>query len=140
MGCVEVLPKSVIVQANDTSKVQLKLLPRISLKSLNQLRRENDDQDGEKTVLFDAQSGSLQTTLRFEVPEAKSQDISVNLAATLTTSDLVFEPPLLDFGRIPTSQTGLVHFRLINPGLIPLKFGFTEVPQVGIATKLYLLR
>ncbi|BHF84232.1 hypothetical protein SprV_0902738300 [Sparganum proliferum] len=127
--CVEVLPKSVIVQAGDTSKVQLKLLPHASLKSLNQLRREGDDEDGEKAVIFDAQSGSLRTTLCFEVPEEKSQDLKVGLTATITTSELLFDPPLLDFGRIPISQTGVVHFRLINPGLIPLKFGFTEVPQ-----------
>ncbi|VDL95767.1 unnamed protein product [Schistocephalus solidus] len=133
MGCIEVLPKSVIVQASDTSRVQLKLLPRTSLKSLNQLRREGDEQAGEKAVTFDAQSGSLRTTLCFEVPEVNIQSIKVNLAVTLTTSDLLFEPPLLDFGRIPTSQMGLVHFLLINPGLIPLKFGFMDVPRVSLS-------
>uniref|UniRef100_A0A183TSY6 ASH domain-containing protein n=1 Tax=Schistocephalus solidus TaxID=70667 RepID=A0A183TSY6_SCHSO len=97
---------------------------------LNQLRREGDEQAGEKAVTFDAQSGTLRTTLCFEVPEANIQSIKVDLAATLTSSDLLFEPPLLDFGRIPISQTGLVHFRLINSGLIPLKFGFMDVPQV----------
>lgn len=68
--------------------------------------------------------------LQVTVPDQKLP-VRFLLRAHVTTTDLIFSPPSLDFGNCMLAEdTGRV-LRVTNPSALPHTLGFVNLPQVG---------
>ena len=61
--------------------------------------------------------------------------VSFTLRAQVTTTDLIFDPPRLDFGPCVVNEDTAVTLRVTNPSALPQTFGFVSSAQSGIGIK-----
>jgi hypothetical protein len=79
--------------------------------------------------LVDRETGVMEVPLRVAVPD-QVLPVHLTLRATLTTRDLVFDPPSLSFGTAALGETVLNALKVTNSSKLTQKFGFVNLPQV----------
>jgi hypothetical protein len=72
-------------------------------------------------------TGVLDIPMRVTVPD-QVLPVEFHVRINLTTSDLDFEPPSLDFGSIVMGQAGGINMRITNKSALPQKIGFLQQP------------
>ena len=73
------------------------------------------------------ETGVLDIPMRVTVPD-QVLPVEFHVRINLTTSDLVFDPPSLDFGNIVMGQAGGINMRITNKSALPQKIGFLNQP------------
>eukprot|EP00959_Pyramimonas_sp_CCMP1952_P133503 2791859-Pyramimonas_sp.AAC.2 len=73
------------------------------------------------------ETGIIEVPMRVNVPD---QVLPVNFIfkAKLTTCELIFDPPRLDFGKCPLSESVVCALKVTNPSKLTQKFGFVNLP------------
>ena len=79
--------------------------------------------------LVDRETSVMEVPLRVAVPD-QVLPVHLTLRATLTTRDLVFDPPSLSFGTAALGETVLNALTVTNSSKLTQKFGFVNLPQV----------
>lgn len=116
-GLFEFSPDFGFVQAGDTFPITVLFKPT-SLAALGACREH---------LVGPEEDQVLEVPIRLNVPD---QRLPVNfvIRAQLTSTDLLFDPPSLDFGDcVMSEQTGL-RLLVTNPGRLPQAFGFVGLP------------
>ncbi|XP_047428401.1 cilia- and flagella-associated protein 74 isoform X2 [Mugil cephalus] len=112
---VEILPKTGFIQAQSSFNAQLKFMPRRSL-----------SQDAKE--FFDSDTGVLEVPMTVQVA-GQVQPAHFTVHAVVTSSDLQFDQPEVDFGYCSIYQSVKSTVRLTNLSLLPQDFGFLGVPE-----------
>ncbi|KAM9752856.1 cilia- and flagella-associated protein 74 [Menidia menidia] len=112
---MEILPKMGFVQAQSSFNAQLKFMPRRSL-----------SQHAGK--FFDSDTGVLEVPMKVQVA-GQVQPAHFTLQAILSSSELQFSRPEVDFGWCSIYQSVRSSVRLTNLSLLPQDFGFLDVPE-----------
>ncbi|GBG33374.1 Cilia- and flagella-associated protein 74 [Hondaea fermentalgiana] len=131
--CVEFLPDMGFVQARNGPTdghfdVQIKLRPSHDLVAwcdrTGNCVREEDPVFGQVV--------HVTVPISIRVPE-QVLPVRLALTATLTSSDIVFSPSVLDFGSCYTTQSVAQTLELRNTSLLPQQYGFVKLrPQVSV--------
>lgn len=66
--------------------------------------------------------------MRLSVPD-QSLPVPFTLRAQITNTDLLFQPPALDFGDCVMGERTAVKLLVRNPGRLPQTFGFVGLPS-----------
>jgi len=117
-GCLEFIPKMGYVQGNASFSFQMKFTPK---KDLLRKCRHHADQD----------SGTISVPIILNVPD-QVLPVKFVFCAQLSSSDLIFDPPLVDFGKCFVSETYMVELRITNCAAVKQKFAFTNLKH-GVA-------
>ena len=67
--------------------------------------------------------------LRVAVPD-QVLPVPLTLRATLSTREMLFEPPSLFFGAVALGEAVLLPLRVTNASRLTQKFGFVNLPKV----------
>uniref|UniRef100_A0ABM5EKQ9 Cilia- and flagella-associated protein 74 isoform X1 n=3 Tax=Pogona vitticeps TaxID=103695 RepID=A0ABM5EKQ9_9SAUR len=112
---MELLPKTGYIQAQSSFSVQLKFLPRHSLR-----------EDAGK--YFDEKTRVLQVPMTIIVSD-QSKPVEFTVHAVVTTSDLEISPTELDFGYCSIYEAVRSTITLTNKSILPQGFGFVRVQE-----------
>ncbi|XP_010187029.1 PREDICTED: uncharacterized protein CFAP74, partial [Mesitornis unicolor] len=112
---MELLPKTGYIQAQSSFSVQLKFLPRQSLRE-------------------DARSYFNEETRVLEVPVSvlivdKAKKVNFTVHAIVTTSDLEISPAQINFGYCTIYEAVQANVVLTNKSILPQEFGFVGLPE-----------
>lgn len=80
--------------------------------------------------LVDAERGVFEIPMKLHVPD-QQLPVTFLLRAQVTSSDLIFEPPSLDFGSCIMNENTALVLRITNPSTLPQTFGF-QGPMPGV--------
>ncbi|GAQ85885.1 hypothetical protein KFL_002590130 [Klebsormidium nitens] len=119
-GCLQIVPELGYVQAGGTFSFQLKFLPALDL--LERCAPHSN-----------SATGTLAVPLRLRIPE-QTFPVTAVVKATLTSAELRFSPPALDFGTCPVGESVACPLTLSNPSALPLRYGFNPLPK-GVSVK-----
>lgn len=119
-GCLQIVPELGYVQAGGTFSFQLKFVPALDL--LERCAPHSD-----------SVTGTLAVPLRLRIPE-QTFPVTAVVKATLTSAELRFSPPALDFGTCPVGESVACPLTLTNPSALPLRYGFNPLPK-GVSVK-----
>tara|TARA_B110000091_G_scaffold204852_1_gene239967 strand:- start:1290 stop:3344 length:2055 start_codon:yes stop_codon:yes gene_type:complete len=121
-------PPMCFIQAKDSStgdpglfNVQMKFRP--SEKTLQRLKSKYVDKEangGDDTIIV--------VPLTIDV-SGQVLDVIFRMKAKLTTSDITFDPPNLNFGPCYTDRTVSYPISITNNSALPQKFGFVKLPR-----------
>ncbi|CAI5782811.1 Cilia and flagella associated protein 74 [Podarcis lilfordi] len=112
---MELLPKTGYIQAHSSFSVQLKFLPRHSLR-----------EDARK--YFDVKTRVLEVPMTVMVSD-QSKPVEFTVHAIVTTSDLEIRPTEVDFGFCSIYEAVQTTITLTNKAILPQEFGFVELPE-----------
>uniref|UniRef100_A0A670JEG7 Cilia and flagella associated protein 74 n=1 Tax=Podarcis muralis TaxID=64176 RepID=A0A670JEG7_PODMU len=112
---MELLPKTGYIQAHSSFSVQLKFLPRHSLR-----------EDARK--YFDVKTGVLEVPMMVMVSD-QSKPVEFTVHAIVTTSDLEIRPTEVDFGFCSIYEAVQTTITLTNKAILPQEFGFVKLPE-----------
>ncbi|EFJ53186.1 hypothetical protein VOLCADRAFT_86216 [Volvox carteri f. nagariensis] len=70
----------------------------------------------------------LEIPMRLSVPD-QTLPVPFSIRAQLTHTDLVFDPPSLDFGSCVMAERTALRLAITNPGRLPQTFGFVGLPS-----------
>ncbi|GAX76218.1 hypothetical protein CEUSTIGMA_g3662.t1 [Chlamydomonas eustigma] len=84
--------------------------------------------------LVDPEKGIFEIPMKLNVPDQRLP-VSFTLRAQVTTTDLIFDPPRLEFGQCVVNEDTAVQLRITNPSALPQTFGFLTTAQPGIGIK-----
>ena len=116
-GIAEVVPNDfVFVQGRSHAVFSLKITPT--------------DDTLERCAKWrsDAGAGQLAIPMRVAVP-TQSAPVRFTLKCAPTGSALLFDPPRLDFGRVPAGETSIVRLKVTNSGALSQRFGVVGLPS-----------
>ena len=121
-------PPMCYIQGRDSSTgepgafdVQMKFRP--SEKTLNRLRKKyvnQDENNDDDTIVV--------VPLTIDV-SGQVLDVIFRMKAKITTSDIVFNPPSIDFGPCYTDRTVSYPISITNNSALPQKYGFVKLPR-----------
>lgn len=114
-GCVEVIPDMVFVQAKSSAVFSIKMAP--NAETAERCARH-----------VNPETGALEVPMRVQVPD-QAVPVNFTLKALLTTSDIVFNPPKVDFGEVFLGETSVVKLEMTNRSLLMQQYGFVGLPQ-----------
>lgn len=113
--CLQIVPELGYVQAGATFSFQLKFSPALDL-----LERCAPN--------LDPVSRTLEVPIRLRIPE-QTFPVTAVVKATLTSAELKFSPPALDFGTCPVGESVACPLTITNPSALPLRYGFNPLPK-----------
>eukprot|EP00736_Rhodelphis_marinus_P006839 Rmarinus@m.22284 len=114
-GCLEFLPPLAYVQGNSHFNFQIKFRPDTSLY--------------EKCKDFLSEGNTrLRVPCCVTVPD-QVLPVEFEFTCRFSSSDIVFDPPTLDFGDVPVREGVELPLVVTNMALLPQKFGFVQVPK-----------
>eukprot|EP00798_Chlamydomonas_sp_ICE-L_P001974 gene1974-33391_t len=109
------------VQANEEFPIMILFKPKA--KMLDQCAK----------FLVDSENGIFEIPMKLNVPDQKLP-VNFTLRAQVTTTDLVFDPPQLDFGPAIMNESTGVRLSVSNPSALPQTFGFVDLSP-GVTVK-----
>ena len=112
---MEVIPDVVFVQARSSAVLSVKLTPTADTAERCARYREPE-------------TGALAMPLRIQVP-GQAVPVDFTLRAALTTSDLAFDPPKLDFGHVFLGERSIIKLKVTNHSLLMQQYGFVGLPK-----------
>ncbi|XP_078491264.1 cilia- and flagella-associated protein 74-like [Ciona intestinalis] len=112
---MELLPKTGYIQAKQTFTAQLKFLPRQTLA---------EDSGG----LFDIETGIVEAPMVIRVAD-QTRPVPFVINAVVTSSDLEFDRPSVDFGCCGIHESVVSTVKLTNHSILPQLFGFVGIPE-----------
>ena len=115
-GFVEVVPDMIFCQAKSSAVFSLKLSP-------------GAETAGRCAKHVNPDTGALEVSLHVQVP-GQAVPVDFTLKALLTTSDLTFAPPKLDFGSVYLGETSVLTLRVTNHSLLLQQYGFVGLPKM----------
>ena len=59
------------------------------------------------------------------------------IKALLTTCDLTFDPPKLDFGHVFLGETSIIRLKVTNHSLLMQQYGFVGLPKTAGPVKYF---
>ena len=62
----------------------------------------------------------------------QTQPVSLTVYAQVTSSDIEFSTPNLDFGNCTVHESVVATIHLTNKSILPQQFGFINLPEVRI--------
>jgi hypothetical protein len=99
------------MQAGEVFPIKVQFCPKASMAKLCD------------KFLVDPDRGMFEIPMKLNVPD-QLLPVTFLLRAQVTSSDLVFEPPSLDFGSCVMNENTALTLRISNPSSLPQTFGF----------------
>ncbi|GIL67303.1 hypothetical protein Vafri_20688, partial [Volvox africanus] len=116
-GFFEFSPDFGFVQAGDSFPIAIRFKPTPAL--LTACRRHLVDPEADQII---------EVPMRLSVPD-QTLPVHFSLRAQVTHTDLVFEPPSLDFGDCVMAERTALRLIIRNTGRLPQTFGFVGLPS-----------
>ncbi|GIL93003.1 hypothetical protein Vretifemale_20446 [Volvox reticuliferus] len=116
-GFFEFSPDFGFVQAGDSFPIAIRFKPTPAL--LTACRRHLVDPEEDQII---------EVPMRLSVPD-QTLPVPFSLRAQVTHTDLVFEPPSLDFGDCVMAERTALRLIIHNTGRLPQTFGFVGLPS-----------
>merc|ERR1719265_1593434 len=117
-GELQINPTVAYIQGQKHQAIQVKFCPRHDF--LDRYPHYRDKQRPDELTAF-----------RIPVKVVGSDQVlpvCTALVGTLSTNDVVFEPPVLNFGQCFVNAATMAELRIVNKSLLPQKFAFVRLP------------
>merc|ERR1719265_2458225 len=117
-GELQINPTVAYIQGHKNQAIQVKFCPRHDF--LDRYPHYRDKQRPDELTAF-----------RIPVKVVGADQVlpvCTALVGTLSTNDVVFEPPVLNFGQCFVNAATMAELRIVNKSLLPQKFAFVRLP------------
>eukprot|EP00746_Dinoflagellata_sp_MGD_P166659 gnl/MRDRNA2_/MRDRNA2_96709_c0_seq1.p1 gnl/MRDRNA2_/MRDRNA2_96709_c0~~gnl/MRDRNA2_/MRDRNA2_96709_c0_seq1.p1 ORF type:complete len:1652 (-),score=423.00 gnl/MRDRNA2_/MRDRNA2_96709_c0_seq1:82-5037(-) len=118
-GELQINPTVAYIQGQKNQAIQVKFCPRHDF--LDRYPQYRDKQRPDELTAF-----------RIPVKVVGADQVlpvCTALVGTLSTNDVVFEPPILNFGQCFVNAATMAELRIVNKSLLPQKFAFVRLPS-----------
>ena len=124
LGSCEIVPDMLFCQPGGSATFSVKMTPT-----------EKTAERCKKHV--NPETGCVEVPMKVTTP-GQNLPVPFTLRALLTSSDLTFDPPAVDFGKVALGEVSAVKVKITNRARLMQTFGFSELPDtVSVAPSPY---
>ena len=124
LGSCEIIPDMLFCQPGGYATFSVKMTP--TAKTAERCKKH-----------VNPETGCVEVPMKVTTP-GQNLPVPFTLRALLTSSDLTFDPPAVDFGKVALGETSAVKVKITNHARLMQTFGFSELPDtVSVAPSPY---
>ena len=116
LGSCEIIPDMLFCQAGAEASFSVKMTP--NAKTAERCKK-----------YVNPDTGCIEVPMKVTTP-GQNLPVPFTLRALLTSSDLTFDPPLVDFGVTALGEASAVKVKVTNHARLMQTFGFSDLPEV----------